>query len=261
MTTTPPGPREQLDALLDAVAFDSAGVKIGPVRQVYVDDQSGKATFAGVATGLFSADAIVPLHGARLLEGEVHVDHTRQAVRDSPRQDHTEDALTPDQEAELLEHYGLDVPRATRPGRGTSATGDAKGGAEAKGGAAGTAADKAAGATTGTPDAKGTARGGDDKRDEAPASRSSRSTAPAGEKTSAEKTATDSARTKTGPAEATTQKPREEGRSADSGAARAAKPASSEKPASPQAESATPRPERTETPKSEKPRTENPDSE
>ena len=261
MTTTPPGPREQLDALLDAVAFDSAGVKIGPVRQVYVDDQSGKATFAGVATGLFSADAIVPLHGARLLEGEVHVDHTRQAVRDSPRQDHTEDALTPDQEAELLEHYGLDVPRATRPGRGTSATGDAKGGAEAKGGAAGTAADKAAGATTGTPDAKGTARGSDDKRDEAPASRSSSATAPAGGKTSAEKTATDSARTKTGPAEATTQKPREEGRSADSGAARAAKPASSEKPASPQAESATPRPERTETPKSEKPRTENPDSE
>ena len=116
MTTTPPGPREQLDALLDAVAFDSAGVKIGPVRQVYVDDQSGKATFAGVATGLFSADAIVPLHGARLLDGELHVDHTRAAVRDSPRPDHTEDALTPDQELELLEHYGVEVPaRAPEP--------------------------------------------------------------------------------------------------------------------------------------------------
>jgi len=103
--------QEQLDSLLEAVAFDSTGTKIGAVRQVYVDNSTGKATFATVATGVFSADAIVPLHGARLLDGEVHVDHTKQVVKDSPRQDHSEDALTPAQEAELLEHYGLEAPR------------------------------------------------------------------------------------------------------------------------------------------------------
>lgn len=110
--------KDQLDALLDATAFDSTGTKIGAVRQVYVDDATGKITFATVSTGIFSSDAIVPLHGARLLDGELHVDHTRSAVRDSPRPDHTEDGLTPDQEIELLEHYGVEVPA-----RGTAAPG------------------------------------------------------------------------------------------------------------------------------------------
>lgn len=102
--------KDQLDALLDATAFDSTGTKIGAVRQVYVDDANGKITFATVSTGIFSSDAIVPLHGARLLDDELHVDHTRSVIRDSPRPDHTEDALTPEQEAKLLEYYGIDAP-------------------------------------------------------------------------------------------------------------------------------------------------------
>ena len=111
--------KDQLDALLDATAYDSTGTKIGAVRQVYVDDASGKITFATVSTGIFSSDAIVPLHGARLLDDELHVDHTRTVIRDSPRPDHTEDALTPDQEAKLLEYYGIEAPvrgrEATQP--------------------------------------------------------------------------------------------------------------------------------------------------
>src|SRR5690606_19044101 len=92
----------------------------GAVRQIYVDDASGKATFATVATGIFSADAIVPLHGARLLDDELHVDHTRAVIRDSPRPDNTEDALTPEQEARLLEYYGIETPTRLR---GTAASG------------------------------------------------------------------------------------------------------------------------------------------
>lgn len=102
--------KDQLDALLDATVFDSTGTKIGAVRQVYVDDDSGKITFATVSTGIFSSDAIVPLHGARLLDGELHVDHTRSVIRDSPRPDHTEDALTAAQEVKLLEYYGIEAP-------------------------------------------------------------------------------------------------------------------------------------------------------
>ena len=106
--------KEQLDALLDATAFDSTGTKVGAVRQVYVDDASGKLTFATVSTGIFSADAIVPLHGARLLDDELHVDHTRDVIRDSPRPDNTEDALAPEQELKLLEYYGLEAPATGR---------------------------------------------------------------------------------------------------------------------------------------------------
>ncbi|MDV8002243.1 PRC-barrel domain-containing protein [Rhodococcus sp. IEGM 1408] len=102
--------KDQLDALLGATVFDSTGTKIGAVRQVYVDDDSGKITFATVSTGIFSSDAIVPLHGARLLDDELHVDHTRSVIRDSPRPDHTEDALTAAQEVKLLEYYGIEPP-------------------------------------------------------------------------------------------------------------------------------------------------------
>lgn len=139
--------KEQLDALLDATAFDSTGTKVGAVRQVYVDDASGKLTFATVSTGIFSADAIVPLHGARLLDNELHVDHTRVVIRDSPRPEKTEDGLTPEQEIKLLEYYGIEPP--TR-GRGTAEepakpkgapkVGSKDGSSAAGGAAAGTAA-------------------------------------------------------------------------------------------------------------------------
>lgn len=101
--------QEQLEMLLSARAFDSTGTKIGEVRQVYLDDSTGRATFATVSTGIFSADAIVPLFGARLLDGELHLDHTRSSIKSSPRFDHTEDALTPEQELDLLEHFGIEA--------------------------------------------------------------------------------------------------------------------------------------------------------
>ncbi|MFJ5871190.1 PRC-barrel domain-containing protein [Dietzia maris] len=136
--------KDQLDALLDATAFDSTGAKVGAVRQIYVDDASGKATFATIATGIFSADAIVPLHGARLLDDELHVDHTRAVIRDSPRPDNTEDALTPEQEARLLEYYGIET--LTRL-RGTSASGPGTAtGESAPSGGKETSAGKTAGA-------------------------------------------------------------------------------------------------------------------
>ncbi|KAA0917972.1 PRC-barrel domain-containing protein [Dietzia sp. ANT_WB102] len=128
--------KEQLDALLDSTAFDSTGAKVGAVRQIYVDDASGKATFATVATGIFSADAIVPLHGARLLDNELHVDHTRAVIRDSPRPENTDDALTPEQEVKLQEYYGIETPTrlrgaasresATEAGKAAASDGKAK---------------------------------------------------------------------------------------------------------------------------------------
>ncbi len=115
--------KDELDALLDATAYDSTGAKIGAVRQLYVDDASGKITFATVSTGIFSADANVPLHGARLIDDELHLAHTRAVVRDSPRPDDTEDALTPQKEIRLLEYYGIQ-PATQTPGT-TRRDGDA----------------------------------------------------------------------------------------------------------------------------------------
>lgn len=101
--------QEQLEMLLSARAFDGSGTKVGDVRQVYLDDSTGRATFATVSTGIFSADAIVPLFGARLLDGELHLEHSKSTIKSAPRFDHTEDALTPEQELDLLEHFGIEA--------------------------------------------------------------------------------------------------------------------------------------------------------
>lgn len=99
--------QEQLEMLLSATAYDSSGTKIGSVRQVYLDDSTGRATFATVTTGIFSADAIIPLFGARLLDRELHLDFTKATIAAAPRFDHTEDSLTPEQEVDLLEHFDI----------------------------------------------------------------------------------------------------------------------------------------------------------
>lgn len=105
--------QDQLDALLDAAVIDSAGVKVGRVERIYLDDVTGKATFATVSTGIFSADSTIPLYGAQLLEGEVHVDHTKQIIKNAPHMKEIEDGLSPDVEADLCEYFGIDLPAST----------------------------------------------------------------------------------------------------------------------------------------------------
>ena len=180
--------KDQLDTLLDATAFDSTGAKVGAVRQVYVDDASGKITFATVATGIFSADAIVPLHGARLLEDELHLDHTRAVIRDSPRPDNTEDALTPEQEVTLLEHYGIESPTRLR---GTVTRGDAARGGSERGSPTAPPPARAPGDTTSGSD---TTTGSDTETTTSPATSPAPSDIPDPEKSATPGTATSTGR-------------------------------------------------------------------
>ncbi|MGC5628867.1 PRC-barrel domain-containing protein [Georgenia sp. Z1344] len=81
--------------------------KIGTVGQVFLDDSSNDPTWMTVNTGLFGTkETFVPLDGATYENDEIVVPFTKDAVKDAPRLD-VDENLTPQQESELFEHYGL----------------------------------------------------------------------------------------------------------------------------------------------------------
>jgi sporulation protein YlmC with PRC-barrel domain len=94
-------------SLMGSTVRDSAGEKIGKVRQVYLDDTTGQPEWVTVHTGLFGTkESFVPLAAARVEGDELVVDIPKGKVRDAPRID--EDGhLSEEQENELYSYYGV----------------------------------------------------------------------------------------------------------------------------------------------------------
>lgn len=96
-----------LEEILDAEALDADGRTLGEVTQVFLDDLSGQPTWAYVATGvLLTKQVLVPLCGATLALGRLELPWTRQQVTGAPRMT-AQERLTPEQERELMGHYGI----------------------------------------------------------------------------------------------------------------------------------------------------------
>ncbi len=95
------------EALMGSTVQDSAGDKVGKVGQVYLDDNSGSPEWVTVSTGLFgSKETFVPLAQASFADGILTVPVAKDSVKDAPQIDH-DGHLSPEQEAELYRHYGL----------------------------------------------------------------------------------------------------------------------------------------------------------
>jgi sporulation protein YlmC with PRC-barrel domain len=94
-------------SLMGSTVRDSAGEKIGKVRQVYLDDTTGQPEWVTVHTGLFGTkESFVPLAAARVEGDELVVEIPKGKVRDAPRVD--EDGhLSEEQETELYTYYGV----------------------------------------------------------------------------------------------------------------------------------------------------------
>ncbi|MFI7098240.1 PRC and DUF2382 domain-containing protein [Streptomyces sp. NPDC050161] len=96
---------------------DSEGAKVGSVQQVYRDDATNIPEWITVRTGLFGMkETFVPLAGARRVDDELHVPHTKETIKEAPRID-ADGHLDPSEEDELYRHYGL-----TRPGNPAAGT-------------------------------------------------------------------------------------------------------------------------------------------
>ncbi|WP_174188363.1 PRC-barrel domain-containing protein [Nocardia barduliensis] len=104
---------EMLETLIGSSVYGPEGEKIGKVKRVYVDNNSGSPTWIAVSTGLFSADALVPLAGAehRPESATLQVRVGKEAVKASPQLDHN-GQISPQAEQELFDHYQIDPEQA-----------------------------------------------------------------------------------------------------------------------------------------------------
>jgi uncharacterized protein (TIGR02271 family) len=147
----------------DREMIGADGEKIGTIKEIYEDSQTGRPEWALVSTGLLGARKhFVPLAGADAQSEAVRVEATKEQVKAAPGIE-GEGQLSEDEERRLFEHYGVPYTGAGSTtaqgmpgaGEGTNGTADAAGttGTAEIAGTAGTAG--AAGDTWSTRDSDG----------------------------------------------------------------------------------------------------------
>src|SRR3954451_18451501 len=98
----------EVSAAVGSTAYDADGGKLGTVEHFFVDDRTGTPSWVAVTTGLFGTRmSLVPVQSGRLDEGRLVLPVSRDAVRSAPE---VGDGghLTPDDEARLRRHYGVE---------------------------------------------------------------------------------------------------------------------------------------------------------
>jgi len=86
----------------------SDGEKVGTLKEIYLDQQTGEPEWALVNTGLFGTKSnFMPLAGATTSGDQVQVRFTKQQVKDAPGVS-ADAELSQSEETELYRHYGLE---------------------------------------------------------------------------------------------------------------------------------------------------------
>ncbi|MCX2949339.1 PRC and DUF2382 domain-containing protein [Lentzea sp. NEAU-D7] len=101
-----------VEALYDCDVIDNRGEKIGSVKQIWLEDGTGKPMWAEVHTGLFGLrQSFVPIQQGEVAGGGITVPVSKEQVKDAPSV-HTDDNHMSDEEQEALyRHYGM-IPHA-----------------------------------------------------------------------------------------------------------------------------------------------------
>jgi PRC-barrel domain len=104
-----------LDRWRALAIVDRDGTTVGTISEFYLDRETGYPTWALVDTGMFGAtQTFVPLvHATEIADG-LQVPYEKRHIKDSPRVD-LHDELSPDEEADLFAHYGVDYEPSTEP--------------------------------------------------------------------------------------------------------------------------------------------------
>lgn len=156
----------QVRELMGMSVTDTNGTKVGTIKQVYLNDDSGSPEWVTVHTGWFGMrESFVPLSGARKSKDALQVPYDKETIKGAPNVD-ADEHLSHAQIVDLYRHYGVRPPGGRRSGgeTGTSeASGDRRmaGGESGEGKAAG-AAGTAGTSETGTSEA-GTSEAGTSK--------------------------------------------------------------------------------------------------
>lgn len=108
--------------LLTATAYDNNGDKVGDVNEVFVDDSSGQPTFVDVNHGLFGmGNSLVPLRGHSLDGDNLTLAYAKERIKGAPDFD-ADKPLTPEQQTEIYQHYGVSESSHVDGYTGTSHT-------------------------------------------------------------------------------------------------------------------------------------------
>jgi hypothetical protein len=101
-----------LDRWRALAIVDRDGTTVGTVSEFYLDRETGHPTWALVNTGLFgTSQSFVPLVHATEISDGLQVPYEKRHIKDSPPVD-LHDELTPEEEAALSAHYGVDYEPA-----------------------------------------------------------------------------------------------------------------------------------------------------
>ena len=113
----------ELSSAIGTTAYDTDGEKVGSVEHFFVDDRTGAPTWVAVTTGLFGTrTSLVPVQSAALEDGRLVLPVTKDAVRSAPEVGEG-GHLSPDDEARLRRHYGLEVAGTGEPAWTADSTG------------------------------------------------------------------------------------------------------------------------------------------
>ena len=116
-----------LDRWRALAIVDRDGTTVGTISEFYLDRETGYPTWALVNTGLFGAtQTFVPLVHAIEIGDGLQVPYEKSHIKDTPRVD-LHDELSPDEEATLFAHYGVEYQPSPGPAPGSA---EAEGGSE-----------------------------------------------------------------------------------------------------------------------------------
>ena len=103
--------RERFLRMRGQTMVSAAGDKLGEVEEIYLDDETDQPEWAQVNTGRSGTrSSFVPLARATTAGDQIVVPYSEQQIKDAPNL-YTDQELSPQQEADLCRHYGLDYPQ------------------------------------------------------------------------------------------------------------------------------------------------------
>ena len=108
---------QDVQPLLGADLIDAEGSKVGKIEDIYLDNETQEPEWALVHTGLLGRKLhYVPLRGASVADDSLQTAYTESQIKEAPGIE-PDVELTPQEEAELYQHYGVAAePRTLRAG-------------------------------------------------------------------------------------------------------------------------------------------------
>jgi uncharacterized protein (TIGR02271 family) len=98
----------KIDQCVGRTLHDRDGNKIGEIKDVYLDEETGKPEWFAVSTGFFGSKlGFVPVQGSSFnADEQIMVGFTKDEVKRAPHVE-ADGRLTQDEEAELYAHYSM----------------------------------------------------------------------------------------------------------------------------------------------------------